>query len=49
MSDQSKEIEWNEFERRLVEEAGWSKEQAHEERLALEHGQKGDCDGDLQP
>lgn len=39
---------WDEFEQRLIE-AGWSAADAKAEREAQEHGDLGDCDGDLEP
>ena len=44
----SKDMTWDEFEQRLIE-AGWSKKEAKAEREANEHGNLGDCDGDLDP
>ncbi len=37
---------WDEFEQHLIE-VGWSPEEAKQERDAQEHGELGDCDGDL--
>lgn len=37
---------WDEFEQMLIDR-GWSKEDAHAERVANETGDLGDCDGDL--
>lgn len=42
------DISWDEFERVLIER-GWSAEEAQKEREAQEHGELGDCDGDLEP
>ena len=42
------DLSWDEFEVRLIE-AGWSPEEAKREREANEHGDLGDCDGDLEP
>jgi hypothetical protein len=41
------DLTWDEFEQHLID-VGWSKEDAHAERLANEFGDTGDCDGDLQ-
>jgi len=42
------DLSWDEFEARLIK-AGWPPEEARSERLAQEHGDLGDCDGDLEP
>jgi len=42
----AKEMTWDQFEQRLIE-AGWKPEDAKREREAQEHGDLGDCDGDL--
>ncbi len=41
-------LSWDEFERHLIV-AGWNADEARRERLAQEHGDLGDCDGDLEP
>lgn len=41
------DLSWDEFEQRLVE-AGWGKTAAKRERQRQEHGDLGDCDGDLE-
>jgi hypothetical protein len=43
-----RDMTWDEFESALVE-AGWDPEEAKRERREQEHGQLGDCDGDLGP
>jgi hypothetical protein len=44
-----KEMTWDEFERHLVEDAGWDPTEARQERLAQELGDLGDVDGDADP
>jgi hypothetical protein len=41
-------MSWDEFEQHLVS-VGWAPEEAKREREAQEHGDLGDCDGDLEP
>jgi len=42
----SKELTWDEFELMLIQ-AGWKPEDAKRERQEQEHGDMGDCDGDM--
>lgn len=44
----SNEMTWDEFELMLVRN-GWDPKEAELERKRQEHGDLGDCDGDLEP
>lgn len=42
-----KSMTWDEFEKMLID-SGWEPKEAKAERERQEHGDLGDCDGDLE-
>ncbi len=44
----SRDLSWDEFEQMLINH-GWEPLDAKRERYEQEHGELGDCDGDLGP